>query len=147
MKTVPLNVACKLALLVVLPAFVGCPAAAGPARYELSGSVTYAGKPVPVGQITFIPDDSQGNQGPGTTANIRDGRYQTEAGQGTIGGPHSVSIIGFDGKPTNPNDAWGLPLFREFKANANLPREPATQDFIVPVQPKGVAPPRPKAAT
>ena len=119
----------------LLAGAVGCHRNSGPARYDLSGSVTYAGKPVPAGQILFVPDASKGNDGPGTAADIRNGRYQTEPGQGTIGGAHVVSIFGLDGKPIpyggvmNPT---GSPLFPEYKTQVDLPRQASTQDFTVP---------------
>ena len=45
--------------------FIGCNRDTGPARYDLKGSITYAGKPVPAGYILFAPDKSKGNDGPG----------------------------------------------------------------------------------
>lgn len=69
-----------------------------PRRYELSGQVTFKGQPVPVGTIVFVPDESKGNRGPGTSAGIADGRYRTPLGQGTIGGPHKVRLSGYDGR-------------------------------------------------
>jgi len=115
----------------------GCGGDAGPARYDLSGTVTYDDRPVPAGYILFAPDKSQGNQGPGAQADIRDGHYQTPAGQGAVGGPHVVTISGFDGvafgegPATNP---MGKPLFATYQTKADLPKEAGTRDFSVPVQ-------------
>jgi hypothetical protein len=36
----------------------------GPSRYSISGSVTFQGKPVPVGFIKFEPDTAKSNAGP-----------------------------------------------------------------------------------
>jgi hypothetical protein len=43
------------------------------ARYEISGTVMYGGKPVPSGSLRFIPDFDKGNRGTATTIMITDG--------------------------------------------------------------------------
>ena len=122
-----------IALALLVPA--GCGSDGGPPRYDLSGEVTYDGLPLPAGYIVFAPDQAQGNSGPGAQADIKDGRYQTPAGQGTIGGPHQVTISGFDGQAfqdgpvTNP---MGKPLFSSYQVKADLPKEQGTRDFAVP---------------
>jgi hypothetical protein len=144
---------CVAAFLPVLVALAGC-SRSGPTRFDLSGTVTYDGKPVPVGFIVLNPDvaggrglgssaKSAGNPGPGAQADIRDGKYQTRLGQGTIGGPHVASIFGFDGKPyetakdpqgnpiTNP---MGKPLFKTAAIKADLPKQTSVFDFVVPKQ-------------
>jgi hypothetical protein len=104
----------------------------GPRRYDLSGSVTWNDQPVPRGFIVFTPDAAAGNQGPGTQVEIIDGRYETSPGEGTIGGPHTASITGFDGQAyqdgpvTNPN---GKPLFSAVQQPADLPRSDGVHDF------------------
>ena len=118
-----------------LLSLAGCGSAGGPARFDLSGTVTYAGKPLPAGYLVFSPDTSQGNKGPGAQADIKDGRYQTPAGQGTIGGPHVVTISGFDGVAFGDGPAknpMGKPLFTSCQVKADLPKEAGTQDFTVP---------------
>jgi len=106
-----------------------------PPRFGLSGRVTYDGKPVPAGFVAFSPDDSQGNRGPTVTADIHAGQYQIKPDEGTVGGPHRVSIHGLDGKPIpygNLTNSLGKRLFPEFKTQVDLPCETATQDFTVP---------------
>jgi hypothetical protein len=104
----------------------------GPPRYDLSGAVTWEGQPVPRGYIVFTPDNAAGNVGPGTQADIVDGRYQTAKGEGTIGGPHTVTISGSDGQPyqdgpvTNPN---GRTLFSDLKQTVDLPKSAGERDF------------------
>jgi hypothetical protein len=113
----------------------GCGGPPGPERYDLSGAVTYRGKPVPKGYITFEPDTDKGNSGPGAAANIVDGKYATRPGQGTIGGPHIVTVSGFNGQPfeeygvINP---MGRPLFADHQLAIDLPKEAATKDLEVP---------------
>lgn len=125
--------------------FVTVPAGCGPRaipRFDLSGTVTYEGKPVPRGYIVFRPDREAGRDGPGAQADIRDGTYATLPGQGTIGGPHVVQVYGFDGKPYEipagmPGgpalmNQVGKPLFSAASLSADLPKAPAVRDFVVP---------------
>ena len=66
-------------------------------RYDLSGNVTIGGKPVPLGEVSFAPDVQRGNSGPGAVAQIKDGRFETAPDRGTVGGPHRITVTGFDG--------------------------------------------------
>lgn len=105
----------------------------GPSRYELSGSVTYDGKPVPFGQIIFAPDSAAGNSGPQGFAEIRDGNYETADGKGTVGGPHVVQITGFGSDPSTGTEENPVPsLFSDYQTKADLPKEDSTMDFQVP---------------
>ena len=129
------------ACLAGLLALFGCGSKAGPARFDLSGKVTYDGKPVPCGYIVFAPDVAAGNKGPGTQANICDGQYKTAPGQGTGGGPHVAKISGFDGKAfetvhggvRQPNPL-GKPLFLNVQLKIDIPKRAAVQDLEVPKQ-------------
>jgi len=125
-------------LAVLVPAsLAGCGGNAGPERYDLSGAVTYGGKPVPAGMILFAPDVSQGNKGPGAMVEFVDGRYRTASGKGTVGGPHVIRIVGYDGKPSPGGESTAVkPLFTEYKLEIDLPREDATRDFDVPASHK-----------
>ena len=111
----------------------------GPDRYELTGEVTYQGRAVPVGTIIFIPDESRGNRGPATTAGISNGQYKTLPGQGTIGGPHTVRISGYDdqvkampGAPGEQTIPANPPLFENVELKVDLPRSNARYDFHLP---------------
>lgn len=106
----------------------GCGSKPGPgtARYHVSGTVTYQGKPVPAGSITFQPDGTRGNAGPAGGAAIQNGKYDTRTSRkGTVGGPHIVQIEGLDGPDGNE-------LFPEFTTTVDLPKQNTTQDFDVP---------------
>ncbi len=105
----------------------------GPARHALSGQVSFAGRPVPAGRISFEPDTAAGNAGPGGYGEIKGGRYATYRGMGTVGGPHVVIITGFDGIPAGEL-VDGRPLFPEFRTTADLPARQATVDFEVPAR-------------
>lgn len=115
-----------------MASLVGCGGDSGPKRYDLSGTVTYDGKPVPAGTIIFEPDSSKGNPGPQGVAEIRDGKYDTSKnGKGLIGGPHIVRITGFD-RATEDETTTAEPLFSEYKIEVDLPKEGGTKDFEVP---------------
>ena len=126
-----------------LALLAGCGGQSGPPRFDLSGTVTYDGKPVPAGYIVFEPETAAGNSGPGSQADIRDGKYSTLPGRGTIGGPHLVRIFGFDGIPYQPDEdvegppmlnPMGRPLFGNVSIAVDLPKETAVHHFMIPKQ-------------
>jgi hypothetical protein len=108
---------------------LGCSRSDGPQRYRLIGEITYDGKPVPYGWIVFAPQ-----KGPGASANIKDGKYITPDGFGSIGGLHTVEIVAFDGIATSdPNvegatNPAGSVLFRH-TLQKELPKEVTTWDI------------------
>jgi hypothetical protein len=110
----------------------------GVERYDLTGAVAFRGQPVPKGYMIFQPDTAKGNRGPGSKAGVFDGRYETMAGQGHVGGPHIVSIVGTDGIAFDQGDGimnpMGKPLFPEYKVEVDLPKESGTFDFEVPAE-------------
>ena len=119
-----------VALLFLLSLLAGC---GGQKVYNVAGTVTYQGKPVPTGQIVFEPDASAGNSGQAAFAKIKDGRYDTRIldGQGSVGGPHLVTIHGRDGVPRGELLS-GMPLFKDYNTKVDLPKADAKQDFEVP---------------
>lgn len=123
-------------LLLVTATVSGCtPAESGPERFQVSGAVTYAGKPVPKGYITFSPDSAQGNQGPGGGAAIENGRYTTLPDKGVTGGPYLVRISGYDGIAVTISGEElpdGQALFNQYETTVEFPRQNTEQDFEVP---------------
>jgi len=119
--------------------FPGCSGESdGPARFDLSGAVNYQGKPVPYGELIFIPDSSKGNTGASAVAKIEAGRYQTLVDKGIIGGPHHVEIKGFDNPPVTgavPAEGEKAPnqLFKQLQIDVDFPREVSTYDFDLPL--------------
>jgi hypothetical protein len=106
----------------------------GPPRYLLRGKVTFEGKPVPAGFITFSPSADRGNQGPGGGAPIVNGSYATPRDKGIVGGAYDVRIVGYDGKATVMEGEElkdGSPLFRPFETTVDLPKEDSVKDFEV----------------
>lgn len=120
----------------LLALIVGCGAESAD-RYDLSGKVTYKGQPVPIGFMVFEPDAQRSNSGPGARADIKDGKYSTPPNRGHIGGPHVVHIFGYDGIPYQLSEDGmmnpvGRPLFESKEVRADLPKEAAEQDFMLP---------------
>jgi len=116
-------------LLFNLLAAPGC-GDGGPKLYEISGTVTFKGQPVPAGTVMFTPDQRKGGSGPSGLATIKQGRYDTadSDGTGVMGGPYVVQIIGLDGKPTEMCPE-GVPLFPDYTESIDLPRQNSTKDF------------------
>lgn len=127
----------KLAWLLCVALLVGC--GSGEEVYQLSGKITFKGKPVPSGFVIFEPDGAQGNQGAPGRAEIIDGQYDTrgERGHGIVGGPHRVRIVGMDGGSHGQTAGEiGLPnpLFAEYTVTEDLPKQDGEKDFEVPAQ-------------
>ena len=114
----------------------GCSRGSSVTRFDVSGTVTFGGAPVRVGTITFVP--TQGNVGPGGSAAIRDGVYDTAASRtGPTAGPHVAIITGFDGKSAPGLEGQeGVMLFHEYKEDVDLPKEKAVRAFEVPASAK-----------
>lgn len=98
----------------------------GVTRYRLTGKVTFAGAPVPAGQLVFTPV-----KGPPGHAEIKNGEYDTANGLGIVGGPHAVRIEGYE-PGSGQGDEPGKTLFREYEEKRDLPSENGTQNFDVP---------------
>jgi len=105
--------------VLVAAAAVGC-GPDGPARHRVHGTVTYAGRPVPVGRIVFEPDVLKGNRGPQGFAVVEEGRFDTavKQGRGTSGGPMVVTIDAFD--TPGPGQA-ATPLVTNHQEHCDLP--------------------------
>ena len=100
--------------------------------YDVSGTVTFAGRPVPKGSITFGPDGFKGTTGPQGSADIVDGRFDTKlGGTGVRGGWYTVRVSGFDSK-AGPDAPFGTSLFPEHTEGKELPAAPSTLDVAVP---------------
>jgi len=71
----------------------GCSKKSAIDRVVVSGSVTYQGQPISLGQIRFLPDAN--TQAPMSGAFISDGRYVVDAKGGVPVGTHRVEILAF----------------------------------------------------
>ena len=104
----------------------------GPARYELSGKITYRGNPVPAGTITFEPKEMVVNSTTIGEAEIKDGQYRTLPDKGVVGGPQKVFVSGYNGIPEPGSGPLGASVFATYATEIELPREPSTHDIEVP---------------
>lgn len=98
----------------------------GPPRYDVTGSVSYAGRPVPSGRLVFTPDRGKGNPGPQGVARIEAGQILIEQDRRVIGGPHWVQLMAFDGNAYEDGEGTqthGRPLCPILQAAVDLPRE------------------------
>jgi len=93
-----------LAMVVVacIPWVLGC-IESGPKLYEVTGTVSYQGKPLPLGKVFFVPEEGR----PGKPGKIDEhGHYQLEA----TAGRHAVGIIAMpplQGDPSQAIEAFG----------------------------------------
>jgi hypothetical protein len=118
-----------LVLMLGLAAFYGC--AQEEKLYQVSGTVTHGGKPIPKGLIFFDPTAD----GPQGFANIVDGKYDTVLqGKGIRGGAYAIRVNGFDGKEAN-EAPFGQALFPEYTGTKDLPQADSTFDLDVPKKP------------
>jgi hypothetical protein len=104
----------------------------GPARYRVSGTVSFNGQPVPGGEITFSPDISQGNSGPGSFALIKQGKYETFRDKGAVAGPHRVSISGYNAMPGEIPDDQIKELFPIYQTTIELSTKDQQHNFDIP---------------
>lgn len=113
--------------LAALP--TGC--GGGERLYDVSGTITFEGRPIPKGLIYFDPDASKGNKGPQGFANIEDGKFDTaNKGKGIRGGHYTIRIGGFDGK-VMPESPFGQYLFPEHVLTRELPAQNQTFEYDV----------------
>jgi len=120
-------------MMLGLAAAIGCGAQSDLETYPISGTVTYQGKPVPVGSITLVPDSRQGNRGAAVSMEIVDGEFDSAgAARGHVGGPHIATIVGLDGKGDDDLFPQGYMLFQDYQVTLDLPQTESTQDIVVP---------------
>jgi hypothetical protein len=81
------QIACVLLFAGLLLA--GC-GRSGPERYEVSGSVIFAGEKIAEGAVTFTPIGD--TKGPRVGANIQQGQYHIDRSGGPVAGRHRVEI-------------------------------------------------------
>lgn len=102
--------------------------------YDVSGTITFEGNPIPKGLIFFDPDTSKGTKGTQGFANIENGKFDTSItgkGKGIRGGgTYLIRISGFDGK-VGPEAPFGQFLFPEFEMQKELPAQNQTFDHDV----------------
>ncbi len=109
MKRVRRSVIC----LMLVGLAVGC-GSGDPLGVGVSGTVTYKGKPIKEGLISFIP--LEGTDGPKGGANIDDGKYAIPRRGALVPGKYRVEIRAFEesgeetAKSTQQSQMFGRPL-------------------------------------
>lgn len=119
----------RLLSLVAMILLVGC--STSERLYDVAGTITFEGKPIPKGLIFFDPD--KGTPGTQGFANIENGKYDTAIsgkGRGIRGGAYNIRISGFDGKE-GPEAPFGQYLFPEHQLSKELPAKNQTFDYNV----------------
>ncbi len=89
--------------LVVMATCLGC-GDSGPTMYKVHGTVSYQGKPLPLGTVMFVPDSGPPSQ-PATIG--ADGHYELLA----VEGKHSVQVVAMpprEGGRPDPNVEGGM---------------------------------------
>lgn len=108
-------------LIALLSLSMGC---ADDGKFEVSGTVSFKGKPVPAGEIRFTPD--KGNKGPIVLARIKAGKYETPKDKGLVGGHYQLRISGYGaaGNSKDPTASdFGRPLFSTYREDVEFPKE------------------------
>ena len=103
----------------------------GPRRYNVEGTVTLGGKPVPAGEVQFEPDTKKGNHGPQSRAKIQNGKYNSPSGKGPVAGPAIVRVRCYDGN-TSPEAPKGISIAKPYQIKIDLPQQNSAHDFEVP---------------
>ena len=114
------------ALLVLL----GCDSA--PPMAQISGTVTFKGKPIPAGNVTFTPDvDARG--GKLRMFTVKDGKFDSskESDPGILPGNYDVTIAGYDGVQI-PMFYQGKQIFNAVQDKHVVTEGKSTKDFSVP---------------
>ena len=101
--------------LIGLLAVAGC--GGGPAKYKLTGNVTYGGKAIALGSLILEPLEGVANADTVANVEIRGGRYEAEV----VGGPHKILIRDLSSEAATPG-ARSLFVY-EYYTKLDLPQE------------------------
>ncbi len=79
-----------LLTLVSIVATAGCGSGDGLPRVAVSGTVKMAGKDLPDGSISIVPQE--GHSGPAANGSVEDGWFSFSNADGPVAGPHRFTI-------------------------------------------------------
>ena len=122
----------RLALCAILLLSTASCKDSGETRFELTGKVTYKGKPVPAGMVRFEPLDTVVNRTTIGMAEIKDGQFKTLPDHGTTGGRQQAFVSGGNGIPEPGSGPDGASIFEEYFFEIDVPKEDSTLDIEVP---------------
>lgn len=112
--------------------FAGGCGGGGPATFDVAGSVTFKGQPVPDGEIRLDPDAGKNFDGQQGYARIQNGQFDTaKGGRGVAAGPYVIRILACDGKP-GTEMPLGRPLRSEYEFQEDLSPDHARLTIDVP---------------
>lgn len=86
----------QVVFAILLSSVIGC-GPSGPQRAVVFGTVTYDGKEVGDGEISFIPKAETSGSGGGSRITL--GQYRIDLGGGVLLGDYKVSIVGYELAP------------------------------------------------
>ena len=129
-------------MIATMAALVGCSGSDGTQLYEVSGTVSYDGKPIKHGEIIFVPDTSKGNSGAGGYADVKDGKFKTKYQKGVVGGPYLLTISGRPNLGAGEDEAEAVyatggskyMLFPVQQLPYDLPKSDTTLEIDIPAQ-------------
>ena len=103
-----------------------------PPLSQVSGSVTFKGKPIPAGNVMFTPDVSVSG-GQVRMFMVTDGAYDSskDPSPGLKAGHYEVTIMGYDGKRI-PNFFQGKQIFNSYTEEMTVQQGSTKKDFTVP---------------
>jgi len=123
--------------ILLVGCLAGCSSAGDGVRlYQVSGKVTFQGKPVSAGVIFFDPDAAAGNSGPQGSAEIVNGTYNTatKTGKGIAGGPMVVTMTGWNSAPANAEQLSRDALFTDYVVRKEFANKNSEMDFEIPAE-------------
>ena len=97
-----------LGATLALPLSNGCNRNQGPERVVVSGTVTFDGKPIPDGEIRFMPDAAA--DAPVSASPIVDGTYKVDAHGGVPIGTHTVQVNAYRAVAMKPGPEGVMPM-------------------------------------
>ncbi len=125
----------RATILLALLASSGC-GGDGLDRHQVKGTVTFDGKPVEYGSISFQPDVSVGRIAPTSIARIEGGEYLVHSNDGPVTGHYHVRVNGLDRAREKVDPGTGLTvtpsLFPEHVTTLDIPAPNGTFDIAVP---------------
>jgi len=125
------NVSLFIGWLFIAMILPGC--GGGPRPVELTGIVTFQGKPVPHGFITFTPVKPEAGNVVRVVSRVQDGKYVAARGQGITGGQeYQVEVGGFPRAQKSEEDQVS-PLFPVWSTSLMTPERGG--DLNVDVKP------------
>jgi hypothetical protein len=105
----------------------------GPQRYEVSGSVTFAGEMVSDGAIAFTPIGD--TKGPRVGGNIHQGQYRIDRSGGPVAGRHRVEITCI--RPTGRKIKMGPQMVDQTDNIIPAKYSAQTSELTADIQPRG----------